>query len=106
MSKRFILLIDKGTKAESDAFLAAIKARKLGWWHWIADAWLFKNDHLSAEELRDLANQFYPTKNKIVFEFREDGTDTWAGYGPYKPERDMFKWIRKNWSSEQADGPS
>ena len=105
MKKRFILAIDSPTEEETKAFQEGV-VKELGWWwHWISNAWLLSNAaaDVSAAQIRDLANLHFPGVNKIVLEMRDDGTDTWSGYGPTKPERDMFKWIKENWKKSEQN---
>ena len=99
MKKRFVVLLDNTTPAQNKAFLARVRG-ELSWWHWIQDAWLLvdRKGEWTASKLRDLANECYPTVDKIVLEFREDGIDTWATYGPNTPDRSIAKWIKTTWT--------
>ena len=97
MKKRFILLLNSSSPQQNEAFLAAIRAHQIVWWHWFPNAWLIVNPpgNLTAEELRDMANTCFPGVHKVVLESRANGTETWAGFGP--TNTNMFEWIRENW---------
>ena len=101
MKKRFVIIIEVSTKEQNDAFLAWIKAEKLGWWHWFQNTWLLSNPagSLRASGIRDKLRECFGTANTLVLELK-NGEDTWAGFGPKTDDKDMFKWLRKNWSKD------
>lgn len=100
MKKKFVVLIDQTTAAQNKAFLERIKEEDLSWWHWIQDAWLLVDStgEWTSSKIVEVANEYYPTINKVVLEFREDGTDTWTTFGPKTPQRDMATWIKSTWT--------
>jgi hypothetical protein len=102
MSKRFIIILNSSTPEQDGAFGAYIKAKGLGWWHWLTNGWLLYSvsDDLTARQLRDDLKEIYPNVHMMVFEL-SSGTDTWSGLGPKEEGRDMFEWIRKYWESEK-----
>lgn len=98
MKKRFILSLDSSTTEQDELFEKFVDENGLDWWHWLNNLWLLVDPkgNFSASEIRDEANRIYPHVNKLVLEIRSDD-DTWSGFGPSKPEKDMFKWIKENW---------
>lgn len=101
MNKRFIVLLERSTKEQNDAFLSFAKKHKLGWWHWIPNAWLLKGKDttINASEIREAARDAYGSANNFVIELNEDG-DTWSGFGPKTEKRNMFNWIHRNWKQD------
>ena len=101
MKKRFIIFIEDSTKEQNDSLLDWIRSENIGWWHWFQGSWLLSNarGHLSASVIRDKLKQIYGTSNTFVIELNNGG-DTWSGYGPDTDQKNMFTWIKKNWSSD------
>lgn len=99
MKKRFVVMIDSVTEDQNKKFLAWVKEENVGWWHWFDNSWLISNnrDHLTAATIRDKAMEIYSGENVLVLELHE-GEGTWSGFGPNSGDKDMFKWIRDNWS--------
>ena len=99
MKKRFMVGLDSSTLAQDQAFIKLLSG-PYGWWHWLKNFWLIydPNGVLTASEVRRMADEVYPSVTKFVIELRPDGSDTWSGTGPGTGERNMFKWIRENWS--------
>jgi hypothetical protein len=99
MKRRFIVLIDASTKEQDAAFLNFLKSSKgFGYWHWLESSWLLtSSSDVRCEEIRDKIVEIYPNINNMVLEFRDDGTDTWGGFGPKSEKSDMFKWMRDGW---------
>lgn len=100
MKKRFVVIIESSTKEQNDLLLKWIAVEGLGWWHWFDNAWLLSNQrgNLSAAAVRDKLREVYGTANNLVLELNGQA-DTWAGFGPQTEKRDMFKWLRNNWSA-------
>lgn len=97
MNKRFIILIDNTDSDKDDKFIEFVKEEKLGWWHYLNNSWLIKTSkEIRAKDLRDKVREIY-NENCLVIEIREDGADTWSGFGPKGENRNMFTWIHKNW---------
>jgi hypothetical protein len=96
---RFIVLLDKTTEKQDDAFLEYIKSEKMGWWRWFDGSWLIAthNDERNAIEIRDKAREIFPNVNVLVIQLNPDGTDFWAGFGPNTKEQAMFPWLRQTW---------
>lgn len=99
MKKRFVVAVDSATKEQNDTFREFLKSRGLGWWHWLTNLWLVADGagRLTAQEIRDVLRQHYPSVHTLVLELREDD-DTWSGFGPSSETKNMFKWLRQNWS--------
>lgn len=98
MKKRYIVNVSGITTAQEDEkFSAFLNEKKVGWWHWLTNAWLVVDslEAVDAKSLRDKAIETYKGKNNLVLEVTGGGT--WFGYGPTSPDRDMFKWIKENW---------
>lgn len=100
MTKKFIVVIDNSKKEQDDAFLEYIKKNNLNWWHWINNLWLLidYSGNLSAVQLRDLLQTYYPEINCIVFEHNDE---PWAGRGPGGQDRNMFTWLNGTWDKAQ-----
>src|SRR5579863_8473740 len=98
MKKRFIVLLNPTTDVQNKAFVEWIKSAGLGWWHYLTGAWLLTDASglWTATEIRDALRSTFPGVHSLVLEFRPDG-DTWAGFGPTAPTRNMFQWIKDNW---------
>jgi hypothetical protein len=99
MKKRFVVMLDSSTKEQNEAFREYLKAATPGlWWHWLENSWLLVDPKgtLTASELTDKVMVTYPGVSNLVLEFSDDH-DTWSGFGPMKPEKNMFPWLRKNW---------
>jgi hypothetical protein len=96
MNKRFVVLIENETD-ETYAALKAIVQGKYGWWHWIKGSWLITSSapETTASSLRDEVRTATAGRNIVVLQIAEGGT--WAGFGPQKPPKDMFSWIKRNW---------
>lgn len=103
MKKRFIVALDSSTSEQDKIFINYLKAKNVGWWHWLNNLWLIYTDtgDLTARKIRDDLNVIYPTTNKIIFELSGD-SDTWSGFGPSSEERNMFKWIHENWKKDES----
>lgn len=98
MKRRFIAAVSGLNKEDQNKFIEFLRQRGLGWWHWIDDLWLItsRRDEISAKDIRDYLRDLASSTRCIVIEIPED--KTWAGFGPAKPPRDMFEWIRNTWS--------
>lgn len=98
MKKRFIVALSSSTSERDEAFTGYIKAKNLGWWHWINNFWLLADSsgQLTAEKLRDDLDDLYPKVRKMIFELSSEG-DTWAGFGPKTKDNNMFDWVDKYW---------
>ena len=94
--KRFVVAID-GLTAVQTKKISDIFRGKQGWWHWIDGFWLVtdKTNTLTAAEIRDAIGEVVPSARRIVIEIT--GHEAWAGYGPTKESKNMFKWIRETW---------
>ena len=101
MSKRYIVALDSSTNEQNDALKAFIKENGLVWWYWIKNFWLITDSQkkVSALDIRDVLMRTHPKADCFVIELGEHG-DTWAGFGPATEERNMFKWIEKNWEKD------
>jgi len=100
MKKRFIICIDNSTEEDKSKFIEYLKSSSFAWWHYLSDTWLLSDTSgkYTAATIRDKVREFFPTDYLMVFELSENG-DTWSGFGPNTEERNMFAWIRKNWSN-------
>jgi hypothetical protein len=70
-----------------------------GWWHWLPGVWLITDvsGNFTAASLRDAIQKMFPDTESVVLELRQDGTDTWAAFGP-KPPKNMLTWLHENWT--------
>ena len=101
MRKRFIILMNPASTEQNDLFLKWINGEGLGWWHWFQGSWLLTNPkgHLTSVTIRDKLSEIFGLSNNLVIELRSTD-DTWSGFGPSSPEKNMFKWIRDAWRKE------
>ena len=104
--KRFVVLLDAtATDSQHKSFKQFIDNTHLGYWHWLARAWLLckvdDNSEFSADTIRDKVGECYPGVRCLVLELNKDG-DTWAGFGPNGDKNNMFAWLKKNWSSKKS----
>jgi len=104
MRKRFVILVDSAGPEQHKAFkerLGVFRESGVGWWHWIANAWLIVDPHgsLTAEKLRDEVMQAYPDTNNLVTDV---SITTWAGFGPAGGDKDMSTWLQEYWSGEES----
>jgi hypothetical protein len=104
---RFVLCTNLTTGLQDQAFIAILRSRwpNVGWWHWLAEMWLMVDlsDTVKSSELRDAALEAFPGVHNIVLEFGPNG-DTWTGFGPTGPARDMFEWMRNTWTRHPDAG--
>ena len=102
MKKRFIILLNSGSAQQNAEFVKFIKGDDIagGYWHWLNNSWLMvtQNVNMTSEIIRDKLREIYPGVHNLVLELREDGTDTWNGFGPSGEDKNMFKWIHANWT--------
>lgn len=98
MTKRFIVILHSATDEQNEAFLAWLREKKLGWWHWFQGSWLLatNSDSWTAAQVRDIVREKFSDVHHIVFELHE-GEGTWSGYGPKGENNNMFSWINDNW---------
>ena len=102
MKRRFIISINgEITKENSNAFTNYLKENGMGWWHWLSNTWLVidKNDKVDSKILRDKARDTFNAYNLVI----EVKDGKWAGFGPKSENKDMFDWIKRNWSNEKAE---
>ncbi len=102
MKRRFIISINgEITKKNSNAFTNYLKENGMGWWHWLSNTWLVidKNDKVDSKILRDKARDIFRAHNLVI----EVKDGKWAGFGPKSENKDMFDWIKRNWSNEKAE---
>ena len=100
MKKRFIIIVGDATPAQLNAYqLGLVNAKKVNWWHWTTNSWLFITDNqsITASSVRDELRSYFPGVTTLVFEFHRNGSDTWAGFGPSAPDKNMFDWLNEHW---------
>jgi|GEM_PF-842201 hypothetical protein len=100
MKRRFVILLDRSTPEQNKAFIEFLKTSDInGYWHWLNNSWLIAtyNLEITGAQIRDKIKEIFPDVNNMVLVLNEDGTDTWAGFGPKSEDRDMFRWLRTNW---------
>lgn len=101
MKKRFVICINGSTKEQENKFVEYINTQGVGWWHWLTNTWLIvdRNGKTSAGTWREKAVEIFEREHVLVIEISQQN-DTWSGFGPSSDEKDMFKWIRDNWSKK------
>jgi hypothetical protein len=99
MKKRYIVCVNNSNKIQNEEFLKYLRQKKFGWWHYLDNTWLIVDTKGSSnvQEIRDKARDAFSNEYNIIFELKE-GQGTWAGFGPSSKNRNMFKWIKENWS--------
>lgn len=99
MKKRFVVAANPTTTDQDKVFQEWLSSQGLGWWHWLNETWLVSdpNGVQSAAEIRTKAMECFPGVFLLVLELTPMG-DTWAGFGPAKEGRDMFKFMRDFWN--------
>lgn len=99
MRKKFIIMLHEVTSEQEKAFGKLLTENGLYWWHWLSNAWLAIDDEGGKQvgQIRDFVNQAFGDTRNLVIEMPE-GSGTWAGRGPTTEDKDMFAWIRKNWT--------
>ncbi len=95
------MLATPATK-EQDEAVKLYLASKSAWWHWTPNAWLATDNTgvLTAVTIRDGLKEVLPSVYTLVLEFSDTG-DTWAGFGPNMPQKNMFDWVRRNWEKSK-----
>ncbi|HTT81237.1 MAG TPA: hypothetical protein VMF86_16315 [Stellaceae bacterium] len=103
MTRRFVIAVDGLDESENDRLRGYLESRGQ-WWNWISNFWLFVTDDptVAAEDLRDYVGSINNLARSIILEFDEDVT--WAGKGPHRNEKDMFRWLHTAWSKESVSG--
>ena len=96
MKKKFIVAVDDPT-AEQKKKISEFFKGNYGWWHWIDGFWMVTDPsgELTATKIRDKIGELAPNTRCMVLEVKDSGS--WAGYGPSKESKNMFKWIRETW---------
>ena len=99
MKKKFAVAMDTNSKSGNEEFKEYIRENGYGWWNRINGFWLLvdSNGELSASELSTDLDEFFPGARRLVIELKED-EGTWSGYGPNNEDKNMFTWIKKNWT--------
>lgn len=94
MKRRYVIAVEGLSAAQEEEFIAYIREKRLGWWHWIANFWLIIDRHSSvkASDLRDKLIEIGPPPRCIVMEV--GNTLGWAGR---RNRSEMFDWFRKSW---------
>jgi len=103
MKRRLIVALGAGaTDQQHTAFTSYLKLTfpNAGWWHRLPNTWLLIDltGSMTAVAIRDAVLTIFPNVHCLVLEFRQDGTSTWAGFGPSAGILDMFGWINEQWS--------
>lgn len=100
MKKRFVVCLDSSTSEQNKSFKGFLQDNKLSWWHWLSSTWLLadKNGRFTAKEIRENVRLCYPGVHTIVLEL-SGSDDTWAGFGPTRPDKNMFDWLKENWKA-------
>jgi len=101
MRRKFAVALDSSTKDQNEQLRKFIKDNGLGWWHWINNFWLLtdKNGKLTAKQIREKLNEFYPGVHCIVLSLDKDG-DSWSGFGPRNSDKNMFDWLKNTWDKD------
>ncbi len=99
--RKFVVAAAPLTPTESKAVTDLFRER-YKWWHWIDGLWLVKDesDSLTVAAIRDLIMAAAPKARTMVLDVTGSG-NTWSGFGPSSPTKNMFKWIRETWRDHQ-----
>jgi len=100
MKKRYIVCVSNSEKIQDEEYINYLRKKGLAWWHWIDNVWLLCDNtgHSSVTEIRDSTKTIFKNGNNLILEISANG-DTWSGFGPNTPDKNMFKWIQDNWSN-------
>lgn len=99
MKKRFVVALDSHTGAQDVKFKEYVKNAGYGWWYWIDGFWLVVDatGSQSAQKFREDLSVIYPGVTLMVIEINGNN-DTWAGFGPNGEDKNMFTWLKENWT--------
>jgi hypothetical protein len=99
--RRYVAAVQTLTKDEEKQFIEFLRSKKILWWHWVNGFWLLvdNSEHDHQYEIRDFLHQLPNSRRGIVLDIV--GNSYWAGFGPTKPENNMFKWLKSTWKPEQ-----
>lgn len=98
MTKRFIIALDKSTKAQNKELVSYFKQKKFAYWHWISNLWLITtdNEEVTPTSLRTAFREIMPNEYMMIFEVNNSG-NKWAGFGPSGEKKNMFRWLKNTW---------
>ena len=99
--KRFFVIGTNPTTLDQTASIQTwLRGLNTNWWHWINGTWLIvSNDpEITPAAIRDKLNDLAPKVHALVLEVEPI---TWSGFGPKSEKRNMFKWIRANWTKKR-----
>jgi hypothetical protein len=100
MNRRFILVTNRTTAEQDQAFKDQLNAKYPGngWWHWLGETWLIVDPfgRLDAAIICELARESFPGIYNLVIEI-PPGDGTWAGFGLTTPPTNMFEWLHTTW---------
>lgn len=96
MSRYFVIGVATVTENQQKALRTYLG--EIGtWWNWISGFWLFVADEdIEARTLRDKTQEITNAARCLVVEVTPV---TWSGLGPSGEDKNMFKWIRRNWNA-------
>jgi hypothetical protein len=99
--KKLFIVTSNPTEDEQDKLFQEWLEPRFVWWHWLNQTWLLVDEDgiYQAKDIRDNLLLCSPRTRMLVLEFREDGTNTWSGYGPRSEtdtQNNMFSWIKEN----------
>lgn len=99
MKKRYIVCLNDSTKEQEEAFLKYIEKENFKWWHRFSNIWLLVDvtGESDVKSLRSAVNKAFDFEHNLVFELKKGN---WAGYGPIKGEKDIFSWLKDNWTNK------
>jgi hypothetical protein len=99
MKHRYIVCVGNSTPEQDKAFIAFLKGKHMGWWHYLKNTWMLYSITDSPNELtliREKVTHIFGRAHNMVFYLAED-EGLWAGFGPAGENKNMFTWIRENW---------
>ena len=98
MSRHFVILVDEPPAEMTAAITEIVKGK--AWWHWIEGSWLVYDptDTFTVTNLRDRLRQVVAGRNHLVLQV---DPVTWSGFGPSSGDRNMFNWIKRNWTQSR-----
>lgn len=93
---KYIILIKECTVEDDRRFIAYVRSKGYGWWHWFTGSWIIAtSENVDTKSLRDEVLKNLGRKYCLVMKV---DVEMWAGFGPtvkIEGKMDMFDWIRK-----------
>lgn len=88
---KIVIITDGAPSDQQDAVTEFLKKQGVGYWHWIANAWLVQTSkRINLTEWRDAIKPLCPGISALLFSFED--TDDWSVLA----DRKSFEWLVKH----------